>query len=413
MGKKLTLWIASILLLVGSCTTETVEESVLEQQAKENKITRDLKARLQAQLGARSDDPTFEETYGEVIFEEAEELPFDEETVIFPVSIEEDMVTSLLIGSEVVEQDTTYIQYHVAELKDSSFEVDLSLEDAVLFTSDGVLYSAPFLEDTNQTSRTLECSTTYGLVCAYVIDADTGESELLECRIGPATGTTCTLVPELSPETGTWEWLDPFPDDEPTGGNDDPSNCGPGQVWNNITQTCEYTQSTPCIGDPIVNPTIAPSGGWNVSGGRFGNTRNSGADFHNGTDIASPVGGDLHSIYAGTVVGIRKTFSPGQYKKDSYGNYIIIESTLANGDKVRLRYNHLNTVGVVMGDTITQGQLIGLTGITGNAAAKGVIPHVHIGAKLKSGSNWVNDDPEKYMSTKFDSAGNPITPAGC
>ena len=111
------------------------------------------------------------------------------------------------------------------------------------------------------------------------------------------------------------------------------------------------------------------------------------------------------SMYKGKVSSLRDTFSAGEYKKNSFGNYIIIKSTV-NGKTVYIRYNHLNKVSVKKDQDISVGQVIGLKGNTGNAAAKGVTPYIHIQVL---DSSWKSINPADYLKTKFDSEYKPIS----
>lgn len=166
-------------------------------------------------------------------------------------------------------------------------------------------------------------------------------------------------------------------------------------------------ENKPCDKDAVKNPEIAPSGGWNINGGRYGMTRNSGEKFHDGTDVKADVNSSLFAMHGGTVTGVIDTFQAGEYKTRSYGNNIEITSTI-NGVEVKLSYNHLNGVDVAVGDTIAQGGLIGITGDTGNAQTRGgipVIPHVHIKARKKVNGNWTKTNPENYMGSTFNSDG--------
>lgn len=169
----------------------------------------------------------------------------------------------------------------------------------------------------------------------------------------------------------------------------------------------------PCKGNPVANPEIVSSGDSGKKGGTFGCTRSNenkicggvkGKKNHDGIDIKAEVNTPTFSMYKGKVHSIRNTFSAGEYKKDSYGNYIIIKSTV-NGKTVYIRYNHLNKVSVAKDDDIYFGQIIGLNGNTGNAAAKGVTSHIHIQIK---DSSWKSINPADYLKTKFDSEYKPI-----
>lgn len=111
----------------------------------------------------------------------------------------------------------------------------------------------------------------------------------------------------------------------------------------------------------------------------------------------------LYSMHNGTVVGKRNTFTAGEYKKDSYGNYVIIESVLG-GETIRLKYAHLNAVSVAMNASIYAGQKIGLTGNTENAQSTKdieVLPHVHVQGQKKVNGQFTKTNPNNYMATKF------------
>lgn len=105
-------------------------------------------------------------------------------------------------------------------------------------------------------------------------------------------------------------------------------------------------------------------------------------------------------MYDGEVTMIRNSFSPGQYLANSYGNFIIIKSTIDN-ETIFIRYNHLNNVNVKKGDIVTANQVIGFNGNTGNAADPSVTPHIHIQAFNSSGTTSIN--PQEFLKTKFNS----------
>jgi len=114
-------------------------------------------------------------------------------------------------------------------------------------------------------------------------------------------------------------------------------------------------------------------------------------------------------MYSGTISSIRNTFNPGEYKANSFGNYVVI-TTIINGNTYNIKYNHLNNVSVVANQVINVGDIIGLTGNTGNAASKKVTPHIHLQV---FNSNWSTKlNPEDFLHTKFDSNYNPI-PNNC
>jgi hypothetical protein len=174
----------------------------------------------------------------------------------------------------------------------------------------------------------------------------------------------------------------------------------------------------PCSGNPINNPEIASSGGSGKKGGTYGCTRSSptricggvqGKKKHDGIDITATPNSNVHAMYSGTVVDLRNSFAPGQQQKDSYGNYVTIKSTI-NGQIVFLKFNHLNIVSVVKNQFLNVGDIMGLSGTTGNAGGKGIIPHIHIRA-LNANSSSI--DPQNFLNTKFDANQNPINSTNC
>jgi murein DD-endopeptidase MepM/ murein hydrolase activator NlpD len=89
---------------------------------------------------------------------------------------------------------------------------------------------------------------------------------------------------------------------------------------------------------------------------------------HAGLDVAMPVGTKLPSLVNGKVIEAQKT--PG------WGNTVVIED--ANGGQHRL--SHLSEISVKKGDTISRGQVVALSGNTGNSTG----PHLDYRIKLKN-----------------------------
>lgn len=190
-----------------------------------------------------------------------------------------------------------------------------------------------------------------------------------------------------------------------TGGSSDDNPCSSGVGGSEI---CDPNK--PCPGDPLKNPTIAPSALSGVNGGRYGYTRveNGEPKFHAGLDIYSPLYSNLYAIHGGLVysTGVSSTF----------GNYVIIQS-IVDGQVFYILYAHLNHVLVsdTINSSITQGQVIGRTGASGNASESN--PHVHIEVRTpvpgKFYNDWDSHNPEPYLGTKFNSNGNPIYSSHC
>ncbi len=86
-----------------------------------------------------------------------------------------------------------------------------------------------------------------------------------------------------------------------------------------------------------------------------------GHHIHTGIDLAAPIGTDVHSVSAGVAhVG----FDP-----NGAGLFVLVTAD----SHVRIFYCHLSAVGVVNGQAVTAGQVIGALGESGRATG----PHVH------------------------------------
>ncbi|MFJ9826535.1 M23 family metallopeptidase [Streptomyces sp. NPDC101160] len=87
---------------------------------------------------------------------------------------------------------------------------------------------------------------------------------------------------------------------------------------------------------------------------------------HSGQDFAVPVGTPVHAAAAGTVV---KAGPYGGGDGPAYGNAIVIKH--ANG--TYSQYAHLSKIQVNIGQKVSAGQQIALSGNTGNSSG----PHLH------------------------------------
>ena len=89
--------------------------------------------------------------------------------------------------------------------------------------------------------------------------------------------------------------------------------------------------------------------------------------FHTGLDLAAPLGTPVYAAGDGIVVAATQS-------DVGYGNHII----LAHDGHTLTLYGHLQVMGVKAGDTVKQGQVIGLMGSTGNSTG----PHTHFEVRI-------------------------------
>ncbi|MFF4316250.1 M23 family metallopeptidase [Streptomyces sp. NPDC001507] len=129
-----------------------------------------------------------------------------------------------------------------------------------------------------------------------------------------------------------------------------------------------------------LNTFVAPISGSYVSTGykTGGSLWSSGA--HTGIDFHAASGTVVHAVGTGTVV------STGW--GGAYGNEIVIKMA----DGMYTQYGHLSSIGVSVGQQVTPGQQIGLSGATGNTTG----PHLHFEARTtpEYGSDV---DPVAYL----------------
>ena len=96
----------------------------------------------------------------------------------------------------------------------------------------------------------------------------------------------------------------------------------------------------------------------------------------------------------GVVIRMEESNTKGGGKKyRKYANYIVI----AHDDGTRAGYWHLQQNGALVniGDTVKQGQLIGLSGRTGYAA----IPHLHFLVWTNKNGKW-QPLPTRFATTR-------------
>ena len=208
----------------------------------------------------------------------------------------------------------------------------------------------------------------------------------------------------------------------------------------NLPQNEDYDPEKPCAdcdrGNPLQNMNDlqnTPSGIANPEhrhGGDYGWTRdrrdsistNSGDNyfkFHSGYDIEAPVGTAIYAAHAGTVDALidshpndvsQWTDAEGNFDYVGYKDWREVQTpplaTNAGGNKIKIgwtengsyfshNYEHVQqgTILISAGDVVTKGQLIGYTGITGNAQtqANGG-PHLHFSKYDATGAIDPSDD---------------------
>lgn len=99
--------------------------------------------------------------------------------------------------------------------------------------------------------------------------------------------------------------------------------------------------------------------------------------YHTGLDIAAPKGRPIKAAAAGTVT------SAGYHY--SYGYLVII----SHGNGVQTYYAHCSQLNVSVGQTVSQGQTVGLVGSTGNSTGNHLHFEVRINGKAQNPQNYI------------------------
>jgi murein DD-endopeptidase MepM/ murein hydrolase activator NlpD len=129
-----------------------------------------------------------------------------------------------------------------------------------------------------------------------------------------------------------------------------------------------------------LNSYVAPISGSYISTGYKAGGAVWSSGSHTGVDFHAASGTSVRSVGSGTVVEAGWG--------GSYGNNIVIKMN----DGTYTQYGHLSSIGVSVGQTVTPGQQIGLSGATGNVTG----PHLHFEARTTA--EYGSDiDPVAYL----------------
>ncbi|MFB8075525.1 LysM peptidoglycan-binding domain-containing M23 family metallopeptidase [Streptomyces californicus] len=123
---------------------------------------------------------------------------------------------------------------------------------------------------------------------------------------------------------------------------------------------------------PLANPNVTTQ--YRASGASWS------SGYHTGSDFQAASGTPVLAIGPGTVVSAGNS--------GSYGNEVVIK----HEDGMYSQYAHQSSLNVSVGQTVTGGQQIGLSGSTGNSTG----PHLHF--EVRTGPSYGSDvDPITYL----------------
>jgi murein DD-endopeptidase MepM/ murein hydrolase activator NlpD len=154
------------------------------------------------------------------------------------------------------------------------------------------------------------------------------------------------------------------------------------EIQGKITAQLAATGSTPLPAGPIKGGSgsmIWPVDGPVVSG--FGpRTINGSYEYHPGIDIAVPEGTPIRAALGGTV-----SLQQSEAESGGYGNYTCLD----HGGGLSTCYAHQSSFAVSLGQSVSQGDVIGYTGCTGYCFG----PHLHFEVRI----NGSVTDPMGYL----------------
>ncbi|MDI2128966.1 peptidoglycan DD-metalloendopeptidase family protein, partial [Yinghuangia seranimata] len=113
----------------------------------------------------------------------------------------------------------------------------------------------------------------------------------------------------------------------------------------------------------------------------YGNQGSLWSHGHTGDDFAAATGTSVHAVTSGVIVEAGWG--------GAYGNNVVIK----HPDGKYTQYGHLSSISVSVGQHVTTGQQIGLSGATGNVTG----PHLHF--EVRTGPDYGSDiNPDAYLA---------------
>ncbi|MET7684743.1 M23 family metallopeptidase [Streptomyces sp. NPDC005423] len=145
------------------------------------------------------------------------------------------------------------------------------------------------------------------------------------------------------------------------------------------TKTTSAARTTSSDSGTATGYTLPVTGGTTGTGYHVAGSMWS-SGYHTGIDFVVPTGTTVKAIAAGTVVSAAYD--------GAYGNEVVVR----HADGQYSQYAHMSQLSVSAGQTVTEGQQLGLSGATGNVTG----PHVHF--EIRTTPYYGSDvDPVAYL----------------
>ncbi|MBU6323711.1 MAG: peptidoglycan DD-metalloendopeptidase family protein [Patescibacteria group bacterium] len=124
---------------------------------------------------------------------------------------------------------------------------------------------------------------------------------------------------------------------------------------------------------------------------------------HDGIDIAAPIGTPVHAALSGVVYGTGNTdavYDSNGHRCYSFGKWVMLK----HGNGLNTMYAHLSEIDVSVGQPVTIGDVIGLSGMTGYATG----PHLHFGVYATEGTKIMTLKQFRGATTGCANASMPV-----
>lgn len=126
--------------------------------------------------------------------------------------------------------------------------------------------------------------------------------------------------------------------------------------------------------------------------------------FHHGIDYANVTGTKVLSSADGVVTRASGGCTVGNTScNGGFGNVIYVKHTLSSGEVYTTVYAHLSSINVSVGEKVTQGEVIGKIGNTGDSTGSHLHFEVHKGEFSRNPSNSIN--PRSVLNSKLATTG--------
>lgn len=112
---------------------------------------------------------------------------------------------------------------------------------------------------------------------------------------------------------------------------------------------------------------------------------------HSAIDLRAAVGTPVYAAEDGTVNWVQH-WNGSKTGNQSYGNLVRIRHADYNGQALETYYAHLSRICVRSGETVSEGQLIGYSGDTGNCYGAHLHFEVRVARTRYNPLNWLDDD---------------------